>query len=773
METNERLVDNIDTPLTPAEELDNKIIKYMGEVTHTVYSDEQLDILKHRGGMCILASAGSGKTTTLNHLIAKRIQTGEINQTTKLLCTTFSKSGATEMGQRLGQLLSQLGFNKKVDVRTLHSVYFSLLKDLQYNLDVIEDGSKMKYIREACKENDIQLEDDEARTLESILSYQINNLMSDKAIFQSYIYTLREKISLENYSKIRGLFNRKKQLAGKIDFDDMQLLVYQLLRSEAYGKSLEAYCHSLWDYIYVDEAQDISRIQFAILKKFIANPNNLVIIGDDDQCIYQWRGADPSIILNICGTYPELTKFTLTTNYRCKSNIVDRAAHGIKFNRIRSDKSMVAHEDGGEIKVCDTGKGNIFDMSKYAYKYIKELVIDKGVNPGEIAVLSRNNQHLTVLGNMLFKDGIFCEQAPEMRFTSCSAYRVVCGLLKLADNTTNGNITSVELWKCCKFMSRRVSNEVGNIQNTYGVPLKEVLGLILTEYCCRTDIDWKNPGMKVGKLDFGKYRALFSGLSMDTIEGLKTIYRLLDTEENTKVAVGMLILYTQTMSNKMFKGEDSQRFINGYVEYMISLIENMGLNNFQKYITAVSQFEAGKMAVMSPKVTLSTIHGAKGKEWKYVIIFADDNVSFPSFQNIEDCIKNCVPDLDIRCMIDENRRLHYVAFTRAKEHLTIFGDKDNLSLYTLESLGVMDYGSTNDSHIIAMAQHGVYKELLSKSAQELFDPLSEYFMSLDTKNLKTNVEIKYTFEQENTQQDKSGAPNINDMKTYPPMVIGE
>lgn len=746
-----------------------RIIEYMSKVTGVKYSDEQLNILKTHGGMCILASAGSGKTTILNNLIAKRIQTGELDPD-KLLCTTFSKSGANEMETRLTQLLKLLGVRGSVNVRTLHSLYYSLLKDLQYSLTVIDNGKKLSFIREAAKNCGLTLEDDEVQTIDSILSYQVNNLMSDQDVYRSYIFTLRDKVTLDTYVKIRTDVNSKKKSAGVIDFDDMQLLIYQILRSETYGPAMVRYVRSLWEHIYIDEAQDISKIQFAILKKLVGDPNKLVIIGDDDQCIYQWRGADPSIILNICGIYPELTRVTLTTNYRCLSNIVDRAAHGIKFNQVRSDKSMVAFANGGDIKFCDTGKSNIYEMSKYAYKYIEDLVIKDGVNPSDIAVLARNNQHLTVLGNMLFKNGIFCSQPDDVKFSRVGLYKIISSAFDIGSNTTNGNVVGDNLWKYAAYLNKKTSRDIGNIQSTYGLSVRDCLGLVLKEFC-KVGIDWDNPGIKVSKFDHTKYTGTLSILRGETIGSLVAIYDILNREDATKACIGILKMFLTTKVDFFYKNEVTKRFAEGYVQYMCYLLSSLGFSNFKRYIKSVEQFETGKMAVMSPMVTLSTMHGAKGKEWKYVLIFADDNLSFPCFSNIDDCIKNGVPDVDVRRMIDEDRRLHYVAMTRAKEHLTIFADKTNLSVYTMEAFDIMNYGNSNNTHIITMAQHGLYDKLVAQSSA-LFDSEDSKIAIGISHDWEDDSKASVTGIIEPVENNGCGI-NLSNIQTYAPVIAGE
>ncbi|MBR1453933.1 MAG: UvrD-helicase domain-containing protein [Lachnospiraceae bacterium] len=955
------------------ESQDNEIIKYMQRALDIKYSDEQMNILKTRGGMCILASAGSGKTSTLTSLIAKRIQTHEIADPSKLLCTTFSRGGAYEMEHRLKEMFEKLGYrNLNVQVKTMHATYLKLLRDLGYDFKVIETSVKMQYIREACKEYKLMLEDEDYMTLESLLGYQINNLMSDEELFNSYVYTLRDRIPLQIYSSIRQYFNNKKSENGQLDFDDLQLFTFSLLKNPQYTEPLKAYCHSLWTDIYVDEAQDISKIQFEILKMLISDPNRLVFIGDDDQClvegtkvrtingleniedlgvgdwvltasghgstkstqifavnskevtddiikvttktgkvidgtkdhvvfakletgsdfsnndyandiknddnencrlnftlfgsdkvdnnvhkseisvnssnnnhyngrlttvdldlhsdkirsikdecaengvyleitkeakltdtrynytvlgnlvigmnipvyengviiddvitniekvhktvkvydisipetrnfiandvvvhncIYQWRGADPSIILNICGLYTNLKMMKLTTNYRCRENIVNRADHGIKFNRVRSEKTMNAYNKGGEIKLCDTKDGNILYMSRYAFKYIKELIIDKGVNPSDIAVLSRNNAHLTILNNMLFKEGIFCKASDEMKFTKVGIYKNIEPLFKIVNNTITPIDVSTALWKVVPYLGVSNSRKIAGLQSALGISFADTLGLMLTEFIGYKDIEWKNPGIKLSTFDNKKYSGFAYTLRESIVDSLVVIYNLVTHETKSRAIVGLLSMYLESAGALFYKTEEAKRFADGFVEYIESVISELGMDGYERFMLSTEQFESGKMAIISPMVTMSTIHGAKGKEWKYVIIFADDNVSFPSMSKINSNIIGNVPASDIRGMIDEDRRLHYVAMTRAKENLTIFANKRNLSIYALEALGVIDEEKDTDSDIIAMAQHGIYDKIVNESV-ELFDnPL--YKMSIDIADLNTQAQNNY------------------------------
>ena len=161
-------------------DIDLQAILEMEQITGVQYSDEQREILKHRGNACILACAGSGKTSTSIALIAKRLKTGEIRDVNKMIYTTYSKAGATEMKERLDKLLNQLGIKKNIQVRTLHSFFLSVLRTFGVTADIIKDKDRTKYIRESCRDAEFIPKDDDLMLVDNLLSYQVNNLLSDR-----------------------------------------------------------------------------------------------------------------------------------------------------------------------------------------------------------------------------------------------------------------------------------------------------------------------------------------------------------------------------------------------------------------------------------------------------------------------------------------------------------------------------------------------------------------------------------------------------------------
>lgn len=672
-------------------------------------------------------------TTVLTHLLAKRIKTGEIPDTSKLLCTTYSKAGSTEMEERLGVLLKKLGISDKVQVKTMHASYFMILK--QFGVvtgKVCSSGQRTMMIQQAVREAKLQLDDEDMQLVDSLLSYQINNLMDDEALTKSYVYTL-EDVPKEKYAEIRTSYNRKKQEAGMIDFDDMQMLVYYLCVVQKNQAVLD-FCHQ-WEYFFIDEFQDISKIQFEILRSWVQDPNKLIVIGDDDQCIYQWRGANPNIILNICGYY-DIQKFVLSTNYRCGGNIVEHASVGIKNNDKRAEKNMVPFNPGGEIKICDAGSYNLYEMSKYAYTYIMELINERRVNPSDIAVLSRNNQHIAILNNMLFKAGVYCVATSEMQLTNTTMYKDIRALIEISSDTYNHNLVGKTLWKLAMFLGVKGAGVFAKFMDETGCSFKDALGYILKRVLW-ADITFEKH-IRVPEKVESKLAYQCSRFQRETVQSLTCLYNIM-CDANEKERLSDLLVQYIACTEFMYKSCDRARTINGLVAYISEMIEKDGLSDTIAFLNTTEQYESGKVVIPGDKVIMSTMHGAKGREWPYVILFANDNVTFPSFEGINKMLLDKVSPEDISGSIDENRRLSYVAWTRAKKELVIFTDKEDMSVYTLEALGILNKGEyKNNAHIIRMADVGLPRDIVEKAKEKVFGPDSVYKLEINVSKDNTD-----------------------------------
>lgn len=688
-----------------------KAIERLKSSTGIEYSDEQLAILKARGGMRVLASAGSGKTTVLTHLVAKRILTGEIDPDTTM-CTTFSKEGAGEMQQRLIELLQLVGVYTQVECRTMHSTYYQLIKKLgskrEQEFDICSNLNRTKFIRKAIKTNNLELTDEDILGVDSLLSYRINNLLSYEALANSPAYKI--PLTVEELRAVAEEYSKLKREAHMLDFDDIQLLVYVHLVKNRDSKWIE-YCRTKWKYIYVDEFQDVSKLQYAILEALCSDVSNLVVIGDDDQSIYEWRGANPRLILEICGT-AGIPSYNLSVNYRCKNKIVDMAARGIQNNAVRASKTLTANQEGGEVKLslCDTN--NLFEVSYKGLEYIKGLLKEGKATPDDIAILSRNNAHLHILNAMLTREGIPTVSRLDIKLSQSQLMRDIQGVMDMVEPMYNTDIVTQVLWKVVEYLGVRGAKLVAKVMTVLCTDLATAL-----DFCCNPASVTIGSAVLRNQLE----KNIEGQFRRDTLISMSELSNLIRSKEEKKgaeeeKATALLGMYSRgTMF--MYTGADKQRVITSLIKFICWLLKEDGYSTTNALLQNIFKSDEGTKGV-----TLSTVHSAKGKEWKYVIIFADDNVSFPNLGAMQGILQSPnVSQSDIREVyrqLDEERRLHYVAMTRAKEELYILTSKTTPSILLLESLGKINLGNVK---IVGLLKQDLLEKEIFREAQKIID----------------------------------------------------
>ena len=690
-----------------------KAIERLKSSTGIEYSDEQLAILKARGGMRVLASAGSGKTTVLTHLVAKRILTGEIDPDTTM-CTTFSKEGAGEMQQRLIELLQLVGVYTQVECRTMHSTYYQLIKKLgskrEQEFDICSNLNRTKFIRKAIKTNNLELTDEDILGVDSLLTYRINNLLSYEALANSPAYKI--PLTVEELRAVAEEYSKLKREAHMLDFDDIQLLVYVHLVKNRDSKWIE-YCRTKWKYIYVDEFQDVSKLQYAILEALCSDVSNLVVIGDDDQSIYEWRGANPRLILEICGT-AGIPSYNLSVNYRCKNKIVDMAARGIQNNAVRASKTLTANQEGGEVKLslCDTN--NLFEVSYKGLEYIKGLLKEGKATPDDIAILSRNNAHLHILNAMLTREGIPTVSRLDIKLSQSQLMRDIQGVMDMVEPMYNTDIVTQVLWKVVEYLGVRGAKLVAKVMTVLCTDLATAL-----DFCCNPASVTIGSAVLRNQLE----KNIEGQFRRDTLISMSELSNLIRSKEEKKgaeeeKATALLGMYSRgTMF--MYTGADKQRVITSLIKFICWLLKEDGYSTTNALLQNIFKTDEGTKGV-----TLSTVHSAKGKEWKYVIIFADDNVSFPNLGAMQGILQSPnVSQSDIREVyrqLDEERRLHYVAMTRAKEELYILTSKTTPSILLLESLGKINLGNVK---IVGLLKQDLLEKEIFREAQNMVEGL--------------------------------------------------
>lgn len=644
----------------------DEIIQFMSKRLDIEYSKEQLGVLREKSNtLHIMACAGSGKTTLATHLIGKKILSGEIARAEDIMCTTFSISGAKELQIRANDVLELLGISGKIRSKTLHALFLGALKEFGVlsgsDFNIISDSQKANIIR--VKSEEIlgrRLRENEGTLIGETISVQVNNMMTDEKLFVSHLYNL--DMSIHKYAEIRSAYANEKAIKGLLEFDDLNLYMYSMPKDIIRCFNFKS--------LVIDESQDLSRIQYEIIKK-LGLLEKSIIIGDDDQSIYEWRGADPSIIIEERGT-GKFKNYVLPVNYRCPSIIVDTAKVGIENNNNRVEKSIRASEDGGEVSVL--GYTNYMEMSEEVVKEVAKIrLLDEEES---IAILCRNNRHSSIISNWLTHEGIYCRSK-----TPLSQSREFKDIKKIYAMVEEGVMPSSMLWKIIERFSSAKSKVIEEVQMQSGAsPVEIVHWVVHHVYGVGND---KN---RDSKLCIPEYKEemvrekLFDKSAKENIQAFVELYNNLILKNKETGFNNILEMYIE--NSGFSRSEDGTLHLRGIVEYLNKYI---GYSNISEWITWSEQVEYSEMD-SNNNIDAITVHQAKGREWDNVFVCTLSNAVFPSFKEIEKLIKKNSSHVAIDKLIEEGRRLFYVASTRAKKKMWYVVDKDNPSLYCMEAL---------------------------------------------------------------------------------------
>ena len=360
------------------------------------FHESQLQAIHHRQGpMMVLAGPGSGKTTVITHRVKYLVEECSV-EPGSILVITFTKAAAQEMRQRFEKLTE--GRRLPVSFGTFHAVFFAILKRA-YRYDasnIARDEQRTAIIRELVDRYQMDVED-EAEFISQILS-EIS-LVKGEMMNLDYYYS--KNCSEEMFKKLYQGYEKAMVEKSLLDFDDMLVLCYELFTQRK--DILEAWQRK-YQYILIDEFQDINRVQYEIIRMLAAPQNNLFIVGDDDQSIYRFRGAKPEIMLGFEKDYPQAKRVLLGINYRSTSNIVDYAGCLIRNNKTRFEKEIRAARGAGR-PVTTVGFADAPTETRTIIKEIQDYV-QMGYRLSDIAVLYRTSMEPRLLMERLMEYNI-------------------------------------------------------------------------------------------------------------------------------------------------------------------------------------------------------------------------------------------------------------------------------------------------------------------------------------------------------------------------------
>ncbi len=581
-------------------------------------------VMATEGPLLVLAGAGSGKTRVLTTRIAHLILDLGIDPS-NILAITFTNKAAKEMKDRVISMIGNIGYGCQIS--TFHSFGLSIIRDnyeklgMDKNFTILDSDDSNTIIKKICKDKDLDPKIYNPKMIRGKISGAKNELMSPVE-YEKYAFSDIEEKVVEVYTR----YEEKLRISNSLDFDDLLMMPIKLF--EENPDILKKY-QEKFKYILIDEYQDTNKAQYILTKMISAKYKNICVVGDNDQSIYAFRGADYKNILNFEKDYKDALVILLEENYRSTSNILNIANSIIKNNKDRKDKKLWTSNGEGE-KVKYHKALDEKDEASYVVDDIKKL-LNSGVSRNNIAVLYRTNAQSRNIEDVLLKENIPYKVVGSFYFYKRKEIKDLISYLKLIYNPNDDisltrvinvpkrgiglktieNISDISILNQTSMYEAITSGKELLFKNTIEKIRKEEENLSLTELI---DYILDETGMR---LELESEKSLEADIRLENLEEFKTITK--HFEEN-----------------------------NGIVS----------LGDFLEEISLVADIEEHKDN--TDVITLMTVHSAKGLEFDYVYLVGMEEGIFPHNNSFAD-----------NAGLEEERRLCYVAITRAKKRLTL------------------------------------------------------------------------------------------------------
>lgn len=579
-------------------------------------------VVSTEGPLLILAGAGSGKTKVLTTRIAYLIEEKKVNPF-HILAITFTNKAAKEMQSRLIKLIGDVA--NGIQVSTFHSFGLKILREnyelLGYdrNFVIMDSDDSLTVIKRILKSMDLDPKQYNPTAIKNKISGCKNELMTPE-MYERYATTEFEKIVLQVFEA----YERKLRENNSIDFDDLLILPIRLFQKYPY--ILEKY-QDRFRYVLIDEYQDTNEAQYILTKMLSAKYRNICVVGDENQSIYAFRGANYRNILNFEKDYKETKTIKLEQNYRSTQNILNAANQVIRNNQSRKDKNLWSNQGDGE-KITYYRSYDEKDESHFVASSIKKL-LDQGVEADEVAVLYRTNAQSRTLEEEMLKENIPYRVVGSFYFYSRKEIKDLMAYLRLIHNEKD----NVSLLRVINTPKRGIG--LKTIQNLS--TLSEIEGKSIYEV------------IQSGKeLEFKKI-----------IEDLKRVSEDLTLTELVDKILDTTGMRRELEGEKTLEADIRLENLEEFKSITKAFEERDGLISLEDFlfeVSLVSDREDYKDS--SNKVSLMTVHSVKGLEFKQVFVVGMEEGIFPHMNSLMDNQE-----------LEEERRLAYVAITRAKEKL--------------------------------------------------------------------------------------------------------
>ena len=595
-------------------------------------------VLYGDGPLLILAGAGSGKTSVLTKRVAYLIKERNVSPK-NIVAITFTNKAAKEMKERIIKEVGKEGYD--IQISTFHSFGLRIIKEnyeklgYEKNFTIIDSDDSLTVVKKILKEMGI----DSTRFNPKFIKNQISSCKNEMVTPEKYKNLVNDELSDITY-KVYKKYQDTLLRNNSLDFDDLLIKPIELFNK--YKEVLENY-QELFKYVFIDEYQDTNEAQYILSKMISAKYKNICVVGDDAQSIYSWRGANFKNILNFEKDYKNAKVILLEQNYRSTKTILNAANSVIKNNINKKDKNLWTDNSIGEkIKYVRTNDEK--DEASYVTREIRNLV-NNGVSLDDIAVLYRTNAQSRTIEEGFLNSNIPYKIVGAFAFYSRKEIKDLLAYLKLIYNTKD----DVSLMRIINYPKRKIgAKTIENLSMDAVLNGTSMFDVISSG----KELEFKKLILEMKE----KSEVLSLTETIDMVLDKSGIKSELESEHTLEADIRLENLNEFKSITKTFEEESGIASLEDFLNE-VSLVSDV---NDQKNDN-------------SPKVTLMTIHAVKGLEYKYVFVIGMEENIFPH-------INSCEEDVGI----EEERRLCYVAITRAKE-----------KLYLVNALRRMLYGKTS------------------------------------------------------------------------------
>ena len=667
-------------------------------------NDKQYEAVVNTEGPClVIAGAGSGKTKVLTHKIAYLIGEKGVKPW-NILAITFTNKAANEMKERIANIVGDDA--KDIWMGTFHSICVRILRKFidRIGFDssfIIFDTSDQRTLVKGCLK-DLAI-DDKLFNDRSVLS-EISNAKNEMLEPEQYAIRAKGDFRKEKISSVYELYQKRLKENNAIDFDDIINYAIKILEENA---DILEYYSNKFQYVLVDEYQDTNKSQFTLVIMLASRNGNITVVGDNDQGIYSFRGADISNILNFERDFPGTKIIKLEQNYRCTGNILRAANAVIKNNEVKYKKELWTQNDEGNLpKVYQAD--NEYDEASYIVEQIEHLKREEYYKYSDLAILYRMNTQSRAIEDILRRENIPYKIVGGLKFYERKEIKDTIAYLRLIQNT-NDNLSL-----------KRIINEpkrgIGKTSLEKVEQIAEVSETSMYEVIKRAD-------------EFGLNRVFLNSRDfINVIEELRTKKDELSISEMIKLTLKKTGYMKALETENTIEAENRIANLDELLTVAIEFEEEFAENSLQEFLEGITlSSDIDNMEEQEDSVTLMTLHSAKGLEFPVVFLVGMEEGIFPGYQSMMEPKE-----------LEEERRLCYVGITRAKENLFLTCSKQRTV-----------FGSTSYNPV---------SRFLNEIPEELLEGYQEAFGEADNNKNQMFKDSKYTW--------TYGSKDNSTVKTY-------